>query len=279
MGAPASPPDPYLFGHSDSETRRLQLQAAILDASTSRMMATAGLAPGMRVLDVGSGAGDVALLAAQIVGPTGRVVGLERNPELASLAQARATAAGASTVRFECADIAAWSTADVFDALVGRCVLFFLADPAAVLRDLLRAVRPGGTVAFQEPGNAALPPAVSTRCPTLERMWSWILEVYRRKGMDLHMGLRLHRVFLDAGLPAPTMHLDAAVGGGPQWPGFAYMAELVRTLLPLITQLGVATEGDVDIDTLADRLRREVGETGDAATTWSFISAWSAHAS
>ena len=279
MSPPASPPDPYLFGHSDSETRRLQLQAAILDASTTRMIADAGLAPGMRVLDVGSGAGDVALLAGQLVGPTGEVVGLERNPELASLAQARATAAGASNVRFESTDIATWTTSDLFDALVGRCLLFFLADPAAALRSLLGAVRPGGTVAFQEPGNAALPPAVTARCPTLERIWSWIVDVYRRKGMDLHMGLRLHRVFLDAGLPGPNMHLDAAVGGGPDWPGFDYMAELVRTLLPLITELGIATEADVDIDTLGDRLRREVGETGDAATTWSFISAWSVRSS
>jgi hypothetical protein len=87
------------------------------------------------------------------------------------------------------------------------------------------------------------------------------------------MGLRLRSIFAEAGLAAPTMHLDAAAGGGPDWPGYEYMARLIRTILPQITQLGVATEQDVGIDTLADRLRAEIGDDG-AAVTWGFITAW-----
>ena len=110
----------------------------------------------------------------------------------------------------------------------------------------------------------------------LEQLWGWILETSRRAGMDLYMGLRLHSVFAKAGLPAPTMHLDAAVGGGPGWPGYEYIARLIRTILPLITKLGVATEDDVAIDTLAQRLQAEVGDDG-AAVTWGFITAWAQH--
>jgi hypothetical protein len=91
--------------------------------------------------------------------------------------------------------------------------------------------------------------------------------------MDLYMGLRLRSVFAEAGLPAPAMHLDAAAGGGPDWPGYEYMARLIGTILPLITKLGVATEDDVEIDTLADRLQAEIGDNG-AAVTWGFITAW-----
>ena len=54
------------------------------------------------------------------------------------------------------------------------------------------------------------------------------------------------------------------------------MARLIRTILPLITQLGVATEEDVEIDTLADRLHAEIGDHG-AAVTWGFITAWAQH--
>jgi hypothetical protein len=107
----------------------------------------------------------------------------------------------------------------------------------------------------------------------LEQLWAWILETYRRAGMDLYMGLRLRSIFAEAGLPAPAMHLDAAAGGGPDWPGYEYMARLIRTILPLITKLGVATEDDVEIDTLADRLQAEIGDNG-AAVTWGFITAW-----
>ena len=62
----------------------------------------------------------------------------------------------------------------------------------------------------------------------------------------------------------------------PDWPGYEYMARLIRTILPQITKLGVATEQDVGIDTLADRLRAEIGDDG-AAVTWGFITAWAHH--
>ena len=114
------------------------------------------------------------------------------------------------------------------------------------------------------------------RSQLLERLWAWILETYRRADMDLYIGLRLRSIFAEAGLAAPAMHLDASAGGGPDWPGYEYMARLVRTILPPDRQLGVATEEDVGIDTLADRLHAEIGEVG-AAVTWGFITAWAQH--
>jgi hypothetical protein len=110
--------------------------------------------------------------------------------------------------------------------------------------------------------------------PLLDQMWDWILELYRRAGMDLDSGLRVFRHFREAGLPAPTMHLDAAVGGGPDWAGYDYMAGLVRTLLPLFVQHGVATEAEVDIDIFAESLRQEMCAQQGIATTWSFVTAW-----
>ena len=87
-------------------------------------------------------------------------------------------------------------------------------------------------MAFQEPANATLAPMSLPRSQLLERLWGWILETYRRAGMDLYMGLRLRSIFAEAGLAAPAMHLDAAAGGGPDWPGYEYMARLIRTILP-----------------------------------------------
>ena len=60
----------YLFGHSEEETRRLLLQGRLFNPYTRRLLEDAGITSGMKVLDVGSGAGDVALLAAELVGPT-----------------------------------------------------------------------------------------------------------------------------------------------------------------------------------------------------------------
>jgi ubiquinone/menaquinone biosynthesis C-methylase UbiE len=251
----------------------LRLQAEMFAPYTVRFLEDAGISGGMKVLDVGTGAGDVALLAADLVGPEGTVVGVDLNPELIQTARARAAAAGHGNVSFVVGDAASVELDHELDAVVGRCVLFFAPDPAALVRRLTGQVRDGGIVAFQEPANATLAPMSLPPSQLLEQLWAWILETYRRAGMDLYMGLRLRSIFAEAGLPAPAMHLDAAAGGGPDWPGYEYMARLIRTILPLITKLGVATEDDVEIDTLADRLQAEIGDNG-AAVTWGFITAW-----
>jgi SAM-dependent methyltransferase len=266
----------YLFGQSAEETERLRLQARMFAPYTARFLEDAGISRGMKVLDVGTGAGDVALLVAGLVGQEGTVIGIDFNAELIAAARARAAAAGFEHVSFVVGDAASVELDRDFDAVVGRCVLFFAREPAALVRRLTGYVRDGGIVAFQEPANATLAPMSLPRSPLLERLWGWILETYRRAEMDLYMGLRLRSIFAEAGLAAPAMHLDAAAGGGPDWPGYQYMARLIGTLLPQITKLGVATEDDVGIDTLADRLHAEIGDDG-AAVTWGFITAWAQH--
>jgi SAM-dependent methyltransferase len=263
----------YLFGQSAEETERLRLQARMFAPYTARFLEDAGISRGMKVLDVGTGAGDVALLVADLVGPDGAVIAVDFNPELIETARARAAAGGVGNLSFIVGDAASVELDRDLDAVVGRCVLFFAAEPGALLRRLVGHVRDGGIVAFQEPANATLAPMSLPRSRLLEQVWEWILETYRRAGMDLYMGLRLRSIFAKAGLPAPAMHLDAAAGGGADWPGYEYMARLVGTILPLIARLGVATEEEVKIDTLADRLRSEIGDDG-AAVTWGFMTAW-----
>jgi ubiquinone/menaquinone biosynthesis C-methylase UbiE len=266
----------YLFGQSAEEAERLRLQARMFAPYTARFLEDAGISAGMKVLDVGTGAGDVALLVAGLVGQEGTVVGIDFNAELIRTARARAEAARCEHVSFVVGDAASAELDRGFDAVVGRCVLFFAREPAALVRRLTGYLRDGGIVAFQEPANASLAPMSLPPSQLLERLWTWVLETYRRADMDLFMGLRLRSIFAQAGLPAPAMHLDAAVGGGPDWPGYEYMARLIRTILPQITKLGVATEDDVGIDTLADRLRAEIGADG-AAVTWGFVTAWAQH--
>ena len=264
----------YAFGHSENETRRLQAQSRLFNPATRRLLEDAGLAPGMRVLDVGSGAGDVAMLASDLVGPRGEVVGIDSNPLILETARKRAAAAGLENVTFIEGDITKAVPDGPFDAAVGRCVLFFVADQAAALRRIVDTVRPGGIVAFHEPGNASLRPDSRPPSPLLDRAWDWIIGGFEGAGLDTKMGLRVFSLFEEVGLPTPTMRLDAAVGGGPDWPGYDYIAETLRTILPLIVRHGVATEDEVGIDDFGARLRAEVVGNGGVITTWSFITAW-----
>ena len=70
----------YLLGDTNAEHQRLMRQAAIFEPFTERLFRDAGVGPGQRVLDIGSGVGDVAMLAARLTGPTGEVVGVKYVP-------------------------------------------------------------------------------------------------------------------------------------------------------------------------------------------------------
>src|SRR6266852_4648304 len=146
----ANPSSDYLLGSTDAEHERLIRQAVRLAPVTERFFREAGIGPGQRVLDLGSGVGDVAMLAARLVGPTGEVVGIERDTRSITRARTRAADDGLRNVSFTQSDVAQFSNDRPFDAAVGRYILQFLPDPVAVLRSLSQRVRPGGIVAFQE---------------------------------------------------------------------------------------------------------------------------------
>jgi hypothetical protein len=84
-----------------------------------------------------------------------------------------------------------------------------------------------------------------------------VSETFRRAGIDPDMGLHLARTFIAAGLPRPAMKADVLVGGEAGSPLYGWVAETIRTLLPRIVQFGLATEEEIGIDTLAQRLEDE----------------------
>jgi ubiquinone/menaquinone biosynthesis C-methylase UbiE len=77
---PSSCTSRYALGNTDVEHQRLIRQARWLAAHTERLFRDAGIGPGQRVVDLGSGVGDVALIAGRLVGPSGEVLGIERDP-------------------------------------------------------------------------------------------------------------------------------------------------------------------------------------------------------
>jgi SAM-dependent methyltransferase len=113
----------YAFADRAQEQRRLATQAELLDPLTERVFREAGLGTGMRVLDLGSGAGDVAILAARLVGREGEVIGVERDPEAVAWAADRVAQVGLSNVR--------WRQA----CRSGHCRQLFRADCCARVPD------------------------------------------------------------------------------------------------------------------------------------------------
>ena len=90
---------PHYTPGSESELERLQLQARCLEGLTRRLIRESGIRAGMRVLDLGSGPGDVAFLVAEAVGPSGSVVGVDREERSVDLARRRARRPDTATSR------------------------------------------------------------------------------------------------------------------------------------------------------------------------------------
>ena len=248
----------YTMGRSEEETQRLIEQSQLYDDVTRRFFLRSGIAKGMKVLDVGSGAGDVSLTLAEFVGPEGTVVGVDINPDILKTAQARADAAGFTNIEFIAGDTRTLELPNDFDAVVGRLVLMYMSNPAEALRHLATHLRPGGIVAFQEadftPYNAATHPDT----PLANELIGWGRTVFERSGANLEMGMELYKAFVDAGLPEPVLHFEAPMGGPEDWPGFEYLANSFRSLVPLMEAYGIATADEVDVDTLAERIQIEV---------------------
>jgi SAM-dependent methyltransferase len=181
------------------------------------------------------------------------------NPVILETARARVEAAGWTNVAFLDGDVTSIAPDDDFDAVVGRWILMYLPDPVAALRRLVGCVRPGGIIAFLE-NDFTYPPTTFPPASLHQQVMRWTTPPPGSPGPDQRMGSKLHQTYLDAGLPAPQLRLDAPVGGGEDWPGYAYVADTVRSLLPMMEQMGLVSAEEVDIDTLADRLRAEALE-------------------
>ena len=269
---PGSPQ--YVLGRSETESQRLVKQANFLRPSTERVFRKAGITEGMHVLDLGCGAGDVSFLAAELVGPTGSVVGIDVDPGVMAVARERANASGLTWVRFEERAIDSFTTTQPFDAVVGRFVLIYQADPVATLRHVSSLVRTGGLIVVQEPDFRV----GITTAPTVvlwQQVQHWIAETFRRGGVHYDIGGRLYHVFRRAGLPGPTVleHISAG-GGAAMRPYCENSAEIVRSLLPRIEQFGIATAAEVQVDTLADRLEHETCAAESQITYVPIVGAW-----
>ncbi|MFI9825913.1 class I SAM-dependent methyltransferase [Streptomyces sp. NPDC052013] len=265
--------DDYPLGRSEAETRRLMLQAQIYSPISRTFLRGAGITRGMRVLDVGSGAGDVSLLVADLVGPEGAVVGLEQNAEIVSIARERAESMGYSHVSYIEGDARDATLLKDFDAVVGRWVLMYAPDPVRMLGDLLSALKQGGIVAFQEI-DFSFAPRSHPPAPLFDQIMSLIVPRPNLPGPDRHAGFNLHQQFVQAGLEEPQMSMAVPVGAGPVWPGYQYVTDTMRSLIPSLPTAVRDMANELDVSTLANRLREEALAYGAVYSLPPLVGAW-----
>ena len=240
----------YVLGHTTHELERLQTQARLIDVYTRQFFLDAGVVPGMRVLDVGSGAGDVAFLVGSLVGHSGEVVGVDRSTTAIASANERVRVNSIANVRFEVIDPFAGAFDEPFDAVVGRYVLQFQADPVAALRMVATHACRGGLIAFHEidwGGVDSFPPVAA-----YDRACGWIRDALAASGTETRMGIKLYGAFIDAGFAEPRLARRSVVGVGDETAGVAALIlDLANTLRPEIVGRGIASPEAFDETMLA----------------------------
>jgi SAM-dependent methyltransferase len=192
------------------------------------------------------------MIAAERVGPTGLVVGIDRAPAAVATATARAQRAGYSWARFEHSDLYQFQPDQPFDGIVGRFVLLHIPDAVAALRRFGKFLTKGGVVAFIEMDidQAGAVPDM----PLLSQYLAWIVATYRQVGVEPNMGSRLYGAFRAAGF-TPRMTGMTRIESGPDSVVYQFAAETLASLLPAVEKYGIATTAEIGIETLAERLR------------------------
>jgi SAM-dependent methyltransferase len=189
----------YLLGHSEAEERRLRRQAAELRQESAWLFDRIGLGVGSRAIDLGCGPQGVLDLLSDRVGPTGHVIGIERNRKFAAMAKFFVADRGLKNVEVVQGDA---TTTDLpgasFDLVHARLVLVNVPQVEAVVREMVRLARPGGVVASHEADY------LSHFCDPPLRAWDRLFEIFKEysaaNGIDLFVGRRTHRLFRKAGL-------------------------------------------------------------------------------
>jgi ubiquinone/menaquinone biosynthesis C-methylase UbiE len=240
----------YPLESTDRERDRLERQARVQRPFTERLLRAAGAKPGAAILDLGTGAGDVALLAAELVGPSGRVVTIDRDAANLERARARIAALGITNVACIEGDIAE-PPEDQFDLSIGRFVLMYQADPVAVVCAVARVVRPGGAVAFHEMQlhegvrGDSFPAAPQAFVATMMKLAA---AMHRR--VQNSLGSRLPSIMSDAGLDVSGWHFEISAPVVTREDAIVLMPGIMRTFTPLAVADGTLRPDEVDADAL-----------------------------
>jgi ubiquinone/menaquinone biosynthesis C-methylase UbiE len=250
----AQPTTDYILGSSDREHVRLMRQARTIAPYTERLFRDAGITTGQRVLDVGSGVGDVALLTASLVGTSGSVVGIDRDARALAKARSRIAAACATNIQFLDSDLLRLHVEGDFDAIVGRFILMFLPDPVSTLGALTALLRPGGVIVFQE-GSWASHNALAGHLPLRVACAELICSTFRRAGARPDSPLRLYQDLLECGYEAPHLRVEVPVASDAG--GYDWLPELIASLSPHFDTVSAEARALGDIDTLSARLESE----------------------
>jgi trans-aconitate methyltransferase len=262
----------YALGHTPQEYERLRLQARVWQAATGRLLDQIGLGPGASCLDAGCGPGETMRMMAARVGPAGRVLGIDADASLGSLALAMLHGAGHRQCAFRAHDLTAGEPIPgaPFDLVYARLLLFHLPERAEVLARLWETVAPGGYLLVQDYDLRSV--STLPELDSVAEVGRVITGAFGAAGADVSAGARLPQLFAQAGVGTPD-GTDVSGRIEPLATGRILLERVVHSLLPTALAHGVTTEAASAAALAA--LDRDASRFGDHPMLWPLlIGAW-----
>jgi len=263
-------PDQYFLGYREAEQVRLQRQAQELAHEARTLFDQIGIPLGARVVEIGCGPQGCLDVLSERVGPSGRVVGVERSDDAVGLARRLVADRGLGNVEVLHGDARATGLPrGAFDVATARLVLVNVPRPEEIVAEAVALVRPGGVVAFHEAdwGAHVCDPPLAAWTRLLD-----LLDAYSRaNGIDLFVGRRVPRLLRQAGLRdvqvSPLIHVYPP-GHGRRTIMLDFVENLTERLLA--QQLITARE----LDDLKAALKRHIDAPDTLVVSHLFFQAW-----
>lgn len=251
----------YVLGTHDDEVARLGLQHRVWRNAVTDCWHRVGITHGWRVLDVGAGPGYATADLAEIVGPGGRVLGIERSARFLEAARDRCARRGLTNVEFREADLMEVSLGDLgYDASWCRWVASFVSSPARLMANIAGALRPGGLAIFHEYSDYDTFRFMPMK-PALERFSQEVMGSWRASGGEPNIARELPRLLREAGLRVveiiPRVRTVSQRDYTWQWPKSFIEINITR-----LQELGRVTAAE------ADEVRREFADVEADSGAW-----------
>ena len=195
----------YIIRGGVAGRERLRVLARVSRPATLQLLERAGIRPGMTCLDAGCGGGDVSFDLARLVGPTGKVVGIDMDEIKLDIARNEAAQQQLENIEFRHCDICTTELQEQFDLVHARFLLSHLPNPSSTVAKLGAALRPGGMLVTADTdfrGFFCEPP-----CPALSRFVELYTETIQLRGGNANLGPRLPQLLKENGFHNAQMNV------------------------------------------------------------------------
>lgn len=243
-------PNAYILGTGADELSRLGIQHRVWADATTAVWKKAGMCPGARVLDVGSGPGYATLDMAQLVTDSGLVVAVDESRNFVEYLKAQSKLLGASQIDVRLGDAhklrSALKDNEKFDVIYCRWVLCWLKEPHKAVEEMARALKPGGRIVIHDYFNwRAMGKA--PRSPAIERMVLAAVESFKEKNGNVDIAAQIPHFLRESNLKLThfEVHQRAARGGGVD-ATIAWPLTWWRSYGPKLHEMGKLSAHDLD---------------------------------